>query len=114
MDGVDNEGENGNSQIDEMIVVQEWLRLFEMDGYHKIFVENGWNSFDKIRQITNKAELKEKGINELSHRCVIMSEIRKLTSRDNVHVTTKGNTNTINQSGEIVSPQITKSKNCNE
>ena len=59
--------------------VEEWItNTIELPQYCVVFMQNELVSMDIIREITDESELRQIGIQNVSHQCLIMSEIRKL------------------------------------
>ena len=73
---VENIDDNDNEDI---IKVQRWLtENVRFPQYFDNFVQNGYESLDLIKEIPDKNELKQIGIDLAGHRTKVMAEIRKL------------------------------------
>ena len=67
------------AMISDVDILLERLKLPQ---YSVLFMQNGYFSLEQICEITNETELREIGIEENAHLCLIMSEILKLKNPD--------------------------------
>ena len=58
------------------------LETLKLPQYSVLFMQNGYFSLEQICEITNETELREIGIEEDAHLCLIMNEILKLKNPD--------------------------------
>ena len=74
---------NNNDESLELLMLKRWFcETIEMPQYFNMFIENGYDTLFIIREITEKAELKEIGIKTFKDQTIMMSEIRKLKDVD--------------------------------
>ena len=78
-------GSGGYNSDNEMTLapdqrVLQWLDEMEprMARYHAVFIKNGYDTMDIIREITDVTQLKDIGISDEKHQSVIMDEIYNL------------------------------------
>eukprot|EP01084_Bolivina_argentea_P178416 308405_1 len=62
----------------DMLEVQTWLhKEVELHQYLDVLITNGYESMQIIKDISNKAELEEIGIESKQHQMIIMRELKK-------------------------------------
>eukprot|EP01083_Nonionella_stella_P238586 835957_1 len=62
----------------DMLEVQTWLhKEVELHQYLDVLITNGYESMQIIKDISNKAELEEIGIESKQHQMILMEEIQK-------------------------------------
>ncbi len=65
----------------ELIKVEIWFEIvIKLPMYYGLFVSNGYDSMDIIKEIGNESELKDIGINNELHRIEIIKHIQNLNT----------------------------------
>eukprot|EP01084_Bolivina_argentea_P047309 87163_1 len=72
--------------------VEKWLKSIQMQQYTKIFIKNGFTSFEMVMNIKKDEILKTMGISLLAHRLHILQRIDELT----ISIDTETNSHTHN------------------
>eukprot|EP01084_Bolivina_argentea_P139236 244949_1 len=81
-----------NSKIEEEIkeddqkqIIREWLSsVVGLEQYYDIFIKNGYESLEFIKNIESKGELWDIGIKLKGHQTHILAEIKKLNSENDI------------------------------
>ena len=68
--------ESNNKQNSKQEAVKKWLKdKVELPQYFDVFIENGFESLDIIKEIQSEQDLNQMGIDKLGHKRKIMKEI---------------------------------------
>eukprot|EP01084_Bolivina_argentea_P113310 201975_1 len=71
---------NEMTETDEKLKIQKWLSLIKLPQYFDAFISNGYESLNFIKEISNKTELFEIGVELKGHQTKLLAEIKKLLS----------------------------------